>query len=59
MVETPCPHLKNTRGSHSMATWGMQRPVPPQLYHSWSALSRNMKPLHAKIGTAYFTGYRA
>ena len=28
-----------------MATWGMHRPVPPQLYHSWSALSRNMKPL--------------
>ena len=51
--------LKKTRGSQSRAMRGMHRPVPPQLYHSWSALSRNMKPLHAKMGTAYFTGYGA
>ena len=40
----PACHLRNTRGSQSSASCGMHRPVPPQLYHSWSALSRNMKP---------------
>ena len=40
----PACHLRKTRGSQSSASCGMHRPVPPQLYHSWSALSRNMKP---------------
>ena len=44
-------YLRKTRGSQSMAIWGMQSPVPPQLYHSWSALSKNMKPLKVVLST--------
>ena len=45
----PQAHLKKTRGHQLAVICGWHSPVPPQLYHSHSALSANMDPRYVTV----------